>query len=127
MKKKVSELEGAELDYWVARACGATEGSYSGEIDGGKIYVGIFDGKPMCDDAPCGFKPSALWAHGGPIIERERLMLEYEGDAIGWSATYEAGLHSLSTWKRKAVGPTALIAAMRCYVASKFGEEVEVG
>jgi hypothetical protein len=29
-------------------------------------------------------------------------------------------------WKGFAFGPSPLIAAMRCYVASKFGDEVEI-
>ena len=69
---------------------------------------------------------STDWAHGGPIIEREKISLEFlpgAGDtgADVWVAT---------RIERPAVseeqGPTALIAAMRCYVASKLGEIVEV-
>ena len=54
---------------------------------------------------------SADWAHGGPIIEREKMgVFPTHG---GWAA----GLQS---------GPTPLIAAMRCYVASVLGDEVDV-
>ena len=69
---------------------------------------------------------STDWAHGGPIIEREKISLEFlpgAGDtgADVWVAT---------RIERPAVseeqGPTPLIAAMRCYVASKLGEIVEV-
>jgi hypothetical protein len=63
------------------------------------------------------FAPSTDWAQGGPIIERERIELRGDGDE-GWIA-YD----NLNPTQK---GPTPLIAAMRCYVASKLGEEVEV-
>jgi len=65
--------------------------------------------------------PSTNWAHGGPIIERERMRLMHT-EELGknpWSAIL-AGAHYAE------FGPTPLIAAMRCYVASKLGDEVEI-
>ena len=60
---------------------------------------------------------STNWAQGGPIIERE-------GIAIlqcprGWAARIGFGGEYIE-------GPTPLIAAMRCYVANKLGDDVEV-
>lgn len=61
---------------------------------------------------------SGSWALSGPIIER---------------AVREVYQHSaLECWAAKSIdgdlryGPTLLIAAMRCYVASKLGDTVEV-
>lgn len=72
------------------------------------------------------FCPSTDWAQGGPIIEREGIQLS------GWESRWEAKLY----WSKAAqggpkrywnmTGPNPLIAAMRCYVASKLGSEVEV-
>ena len=62
------------------------------------------------------YLPSTDWAQGGPIIERERICLIDQGGDY-WQALWG--------WK-EAFGPTPLIAAMRCYVASKLGDEVEV-
>jgi len=62
---------------------------------------------------------STDWAHGGPIIEREGLCLHRYKGTSQWSATYSAQ-------DPECYGPTPLIAAMRCYVASKLGEEVEL-
>ena len=59
---------------------------------------------------------STDWAQGGPIIEREGLTLTHQTDK--WAAQTDCDLFSY--------GPTPLIAAMRCYVASKLGEIVEV-
>jgi hypothetical protein len=62
----------------------------------------------------------AKWEHGGPVIERERIAVwpDQEG---GYLASANEGQ---STDYR---GDTYLIAAMRCYVASRLGEEVDVG
>lgn len=57
------------------------------------------------------YKPSTDWSQGGPIIEREKMGVFPTHD--GWAA----GMQS---------GPTPLIAAMRCYVANKLGDEVEI-
>lgn len=62
---------------------------------------------------------STDWAQGGPIIEREGIDLEhYTLPEHGWMA----GIIN----KAQEHGTTPLIAAMRCYVASKLGDEVEI-
>jgi hypothetical protein len=59
---------------------------------------------------------STDWAQGGPIIEREGLSITHQ---VGrWAAQTDDDLF--------AYGPTPLIAAMRCFVASKLGDEVEI-
>lgn len=120
---KTSELTGALLDCWVARARG---------IDPKNIRIAplIFGSgaEPMCqvltgfDDDPGAFafrpfQPSTSWAQGGPIIEREKMTVEPFGD--GWGA----GIGDVYT-KWYLEGPTLLVAAMRAYVASEFGDEV---
>jgi hypothetical protein len=66
-----------------------------------------------------GFAPSTEWAHGGPIIEREKI-----GVWPSESISGQWGARMLNTYIM--YGPTPLIAAMRCFVASRLGEEVEV-
>lgn len=73
-----------------------------------------------------GFTPSRSWMLGGPIIEREGIQLS------GWGSRWEAKLY----WSKAAqggpkrywnmTGPSPLIAAMRCFVASRLDDEVEV-
>jgi Protein of unknown function (DUF2591) len=63
--------------------------------------------------------PSTDWSQGGPIIEREGI--GFRGCGKNWCA-FNWG-DAESGWQ---YGPTPLIAAMRCYVASKFGDEVDV-
>jgi len=60
---------------------------------------------------------STDWSQGGPIIEREKIATDYDHDV------WNAAKYGLSWYVG---GPTPLIAAMRCYVASKLGDEVDV-
>lgn len=107
---KVYELEGAWLDYWVAKAEGINVEMLRAK-----------NGSPSIvrEPKPGGqwFNFSTDWSQGGPIIERERIDVTAHENGNDWVA------QSDSEW-RWFVGPTPLIAAMRCFVASKFGEEV---
>ena len=60
---------------------------------------------------------STDWAQGGPIIQREEL------SSLKCYSTNEWGCLNGEVFCE---GPTPLIAAMRCYVASKLGDEVEI-
>lgn len=106
----VSELEGVALDWAVAKC----------EPDGTlEIYFDNETGEPLCHDDWSDnqeFSPSTNWAQGGPIIEREKITTEWTGeDWMGYIRHDE-----------EFFGPTPLIAAMRCNVASKLGEEIDV-
>lgn len=58
------------------------------------------------------------WAQGGPIIERE---------GISWHCGNKSNWHSYGYGSADNFsGSTPLIAAMRCFVASKLGDSVEV-
>lgn len=107
---KVSELSGALLDYWVARAEGIESGWLSLQDDGSAVCV-LGPSVERCFE----WSPSVDWGQGGPIIERERMYLEWDADGY-WVASTPTSGHVR--------GPTPLIAAMRAYVASKFGENV---
>ena len=61
---------------------------------------------------------STDWAQGGPIIERERICI-----AATPSAHWDARTSDYPP--RYISGATPLIAAMRCFVASKLGDEVD--
>ena len=75
---------------------------------------------------------STSWSWAGPIIEREMISLDYfmdGGHENGgeWMATCFRGLAIDGMLRNtEGYGPTPLIAAMRCYVASKLGEEIDV-
>ena len=106
---KTTNLQGAALDWAVAKAEGLL--CFGFRTDGERFAVEDNDGQME------GFMPSTDWAQGGPIIEREGISLECRnGD---WIASYaEISLRFFSY--------DPLVSAMRCYVASKLGEEVEI-
>ena len=106
---KTSELTGAQLDWAVAK-CENEEYSATATTNG----IGMEF--PATDY-------SIDWAQGGPIIEREGISVIHSqnGSNYFWSGeVFE------STWLIQQSGPTALIAAMRCYVASELGDDVEI-
>lgn len=124
MKYKTSELSGAMLDAAVAKALGMScrIQHYSKEQ-----WDGIqqpFDGD-ACIVSCMLFQPSTSWTQGGPIIGRERIGTTWpeESPPVGyeWHANLARPEASFNAY-----GPTPLIAAMRSYVSSKLGDEVEL-
>ena len=115
MKIKTSELQGSALDWAVAKAkrIELSHGCYNRLLVDGRMSAG----QKML--AP--YNPSTDWEQGGPIIELEGINLRALSGALWeaetWSA--EGGQYLLD-------GPTPLIAAMRCYVASVLGDEVKL-
>ena len=122
MKVKTSEATTRQLDWLVAKCEGAIH-VLKGE------HVGLlhwpspkFGAEPKWSvQAP---EYSTNWAQGGQIIEREQICIcvcTWNSPWIGkWNATCNLD-GSVDEY-----GPTPLIAAMRCFVASKLGDEVEV-
>ena len=111
MKVKTAELTGAALDWAVAKCEGLEVNSQ------GRAWVPDPDMLHFNKQ----FKPSTDWAQAGPIIERERISVisDYHEVKEGWLAEgYENGV--------QVFGPAPLIAAMRCYVASKLGDEIDL-
>jgi hypothetical protein len=105
---KVSDLLGPELDRWVAKA--------------ERVDVSV--------DTQLKFMPSTDWAQGGPIIEREGIQIApmpAKGStwcAISLGRIKDRASAGNGTWVE---GPTPLAAAMRAYVAAKFGTEIQNG
>jgi hypothetical protein len=114
MKIKTNELTRAALGWAVAKCEGA-------EYKEGFLFWHDHEG------AKRQIKPypySTDWSQGGPIIEREKLQITNDG--ADWGAGYRGGKHFNDPESHYQTGPTPLIAAMRCYVASKLGDEVDV-
>ena len=109
---KTSELTGAALDWAV------------------QIAEGYVQPDPIDFARNC-FKPSTDWAQGGPIIEREGITLgrteqkSYVGQPP-WVSYLLEHLFMDEYEHEYQHGDTPLIAAMRCYVASKLGDDVDV-
>lgn len=96
---KTSELIGAALDWAVAKC----EGIY---------FANLEDFEQSAPDY-------SDWAQGGPIIEREKINPEWMPHSECWMANCVAD-------RTPYEGSTPLIAAMRCYVASKLGDDIDV-
>ena len=126
---KASELTGAQLDHWVARANGWTAARY--DLHSGSYFEpDQFDGldhwiekdaEPEYRHTIDLWKPSTDWAQGGVIIEM--LLINFytspEDLEIPILARIPGGGDAAVQ-----PGPTHLVAAMRAYVASRFGEEI---
>jgi hypothetical protein len=64
------------------------------------------------------------WAEGGALIERERISISPRDGY--WEALYHDNLFQEDGSDYFQMGTTPLVAAMRCYVASKLGDEVQL-
>ena len=110
---KTDELTGAALDWAVAKCEGLWFAEDMGLLVGGDGY----------------YSPSSKWAQGGPIIERERMGVWFSDAVIEADGTVNRDKCYYAEDKNGdhvQTGVTPLIAAMRCYVASKLGDEVEL-
>jgi hypothetical protein len=135
MQYAVKDLEGALLDAAVAKA----DGTKSVKILRGKYCVVIRDRtKSAAFDA---YEPSTEWHDGGPIIERERIAVWGDGNS-GWVAMHPSRIIAFdpdippryeplcglieAQVDDGMYGDTLLVAAMRAFCASRFGETVEL-
>ena len=119
----VSQAEGPVLDWMVAKADTNLHPIGDVRLLDGRVFS-INAGDYERSDRWQQYSPSTDWAQGGPIIEREKIELRYH-DVIVAGIWYRDGIGS-DECSHKAIGPTPLIAAMRCYCCSKLGETVEV-
>jgi hypothetical protein len=117
---KVSELTGAALDWAVATIEGYTELHRMENRWDHEPHLAMHPPRReygVVEMWQLGF--STDWAAAGPIIEREKITLEWTGERYSdWMGYIR---HD-----EECFGPTPLIAAMRCYVASKLGDEVNI-
>jgi len=121
---KTAELEGALLDLWVARA----EGMDRVPHEWGTASINELGRLSVARNRWNGaryFEPHRKWQDAGPIIEREKLMIQPKLENGEWFGEWRSVCLS---WKDRThsdvTGSTPLEAAMRCYVWAKFGEEV---
>lgn len=120
---KTNELTGLALDWAIAKCeggaglCTTPWRTWWIKIDG--------EERALSKGWAQSFNPSTDWSQGGPIIERESIhtYTVFAPHGPSWCADVRDSKGNIKHWKH---GPTALIAAMRCYVASKLGDEVDV-
>lgn len=126
MKIKTADLTGPALRY----AIGMAEG-LKFEWDGGAgwLYPAEYTGymRAVCDRKALSVHSGLWtddWAQGGPILDREGVAFTVNHDErCPIDLKFTAFMKNLGTGRQ---GPTHLIAAMRCFVASRLGDEVDV-
>lgn len=119
MKIKTSELIGPALDWAVAvreeKPIRHDPMGFGRTANGG---YWVWPGVPVMRIGK-EYSPSTDWAQGGPIIEREGISGYWDEGNQRWDQVMHEGRFVES-------GPTKLIAAMRCYVASQMGDKVDI-
>ena len=130
--KITKDLNPPELDYWVAKAEGLKpEYIFSGRKEAkNRAFVLAVDPEGKLTHGKIRYQPSANWFQSGPIIERGEIRISCADDKRWWAERRMGldGKQGFCTSFDKAfveIGPTPLIAAMRAYVSSKFGEKVD--
>jgi hypothetical protein len=108
---RVSELTGAQLDYWTGKA--------------DKVNVAIRNGE-CTENLPLkgrmishfrSYRPSEDWSQGGPLQEKHKINVQYDED-WHWMA------HRNTSWVFLQAC-TPLEAICRAVVRAAFGDEVE--
>jgi len=111
---KTSDLVGPALD-WAVAQCEKLSPYLDLHHDKWATFVNYSDHYNWVH-----YTPTQEWGWRGSIIERERISLWARGNE--WAAeSFVPNQQCL-----ECVGPTPLIAAMRCYVASKLGDDIDI-
>jgi hypothetical protein len=106
MKIKLGTETSAQLD-WMVATCENRKYKFLKTVGGDYNERSWYETRKYSTD----------WSQGGPIIEREKIAVDFDHDC--WNAApYKAGFY--------VTGETALIAAMRAFVYSKLGGEIEI-
>lgn len=118
-KKQIKDLELWEVDYLVA----GLEG----------LEAKIKDNRCLVKDSISfySYSPTTNPSQAWPIIEKTEIRLMCEDNKKWWAEIrlFNDGKIAFNTSYDKAIvaiGKTPLEAAMRCYVASKFGDEMSL-
>ena len=107
---KTSDLTGPALD-WAVATCMDVEW-WAAEVPQDGLFLDY--GRSIR------YTPSTDWSQGGPIIEREGIRLHRSFVTGCWWADPESDPFG------PIAGPTPLIAAMRCLVASRLGDTIDI-
>lgn len=127
MKIKTAELIGKPLDWAVAVA--RCLSILALKRDG--VHVDSGEEVPLTGSKiSVHYTPSTDWQFGGPIIEREGISVGDPSHFDDYSSRQKymaiKGFIEDDGGEVHGHGDTFLIAAMRCYVASKLGDEVDI-
>lgn len=132
MKVQVSEATPIQLNYLAAKCNGKTLHYFVDDWFKKDPWLAV---NGEADQPLHSYTPTTDWGQGGPIIEQDKIgvwwathVVDDEGTEYGNHWYAEPGMTDENADKSYTcmTGPTPLIAAMRCYVASHLGVEVEI-
>lgn len=124
---KVSELTGAQLDWAVAK-CEGLNPSLEYTTCTRRIYIAADMVCALTGDIEGNedYSPSTDWAQGGPILTREHISRTIDHSGL-WVAYYTEGYTEGDEGKlHMHCSQDELVAGLRCYVASKLGNGIEL-
>lgn len=113
MKIRTKDLTLLQLDYAVAKANG-DESRLLFEGDSDQGITGM-----RFDPHHGKWSPSTNWYQAGPIIDQESIDVFSIRSGSGWCAQTNMRVYN-------AYGDTIIEAALRCFVASRLGDEAEI-
>lgn len=118
---KTQDLIGAQLDWAVAKCEGyaLTSDGISNLLVRGNEMLLLGPGSSSLN-----YSPTCYWMQGGEIIEREGIGIRQYGDFP--ESRWQADKWAFKFVDPMATGPTPLIAAMRCFCASRLGDEINI-
>jgi hypothetical protein len=123
MKKRTAQLSGPALDWAVAKCEGKRIAIWPAIKDMQKLTeVSVYD--PNIEWFR--FSPSTNWAQAGPIIERRRICLVFNDALRKWEASPSGRSLTGAAPPGRCRASAALVAAMRCLVATELGKTVDV-
>ena len=130
MKIKVKDLINIQLDWAVAkcqnikvsvRFCKKENEPYK------YVWFQTQEYSPSTNDLVWEiYSPSKTWAQAGPIIEQEKITFDYDfyGQSLSLWTARKYAFDGTLLWAES--GDSPLIAAMRCFVQSILGDEVDI-
>lgn len=124
MKVKTTDLSGPALDWAVATIEGYGGLRRNPHAFDQSLIMNRGDGQCVLFSS---LKYSTDWSQGGPTIEREEIGLRRNvpcSRGREWEAS--PSITAKGAGGKWGYGPTPLIAAMRCFVASRLGDEVDI-
>ena len=124
MKIKTQDLTGIQLDWAVAKCL-----NWKDYNEDGVPYIELDSSHMSRRFGP--YKPSTNWEQAGSIIEQVKITISPNDDKNSmkqklWVAYRIVTLFEDGFDHEYQYGPTPLIAAMRCFVASRIGDEVDI-
>ena len=126
MKIKISQATPLQIDWLAAKCEGRSDVYYCPPLKAMAWESTDVDEETALGAAIYQYHPSTDWAQGGPILTREHISRTIDHSGL-WIAYWTDGYTDGDEGKKwMQCDRSELVAGLRCYVASKLGDEVEI-